>query len=148
MNNAASYIFLGLVVVFCVGLALTLVLVRQRRQNDLETNGLRSEAEVVSIGRDNSKGGEVSFPDFQLWVRHGSPEDSHMGWLSMSYWTVRTNFPELIEASRRLQQESKNLDRQFAAIPILVDPENPESFTVDYGRVQKKRGGFARLNEG
>lgn len=148
MDHTASYIFLALVVVFSVGLALVLAIVRQRRQKDLEANGLRSEARVVSIHRDQSRGGEESFPDFELWVRHGTEGSSTMGWLRMSYWTVRANFPELIEASKKPQREGESLGLQFTAIPILVDPENPESFEVDYSRVQRKRGGFAKLSEG
>jgi len=147
-DDTPPYIILGLLVILCVGVGLIFFLGRRRKIKGLEANGLPAEARVVSIHRDRSRGIEENFPDFALWVRHGSDDQSAMGWLRMSYWTVRASFPELIEASKSPQPENDSSELQSTKIPILVDPNDPESMIVDYSRVQKKRGGFAKLNEG
>lgn len=146
-DETPSYIILGLVVLLCLGVFLIFFLGRRRSAQALQERGVPVSAQIVSVHRAqrNANGVEKDSPDFQLWVRYEFEGKNRTGWIQMTYWTVRANFPELLKLK---DAEAEGFEGQIAvSVPVLMDPDNPDSISVDYSKIEKKRGGFAKYSE-
>lgn len=55
---------------------------------------------------------------------------------------------EEIRAAVLALQEENAEERLNILIPVIYDPDRPRTVIVDYRKVQKKNGGFARFGEG
>jgi len=146
-DETPPYILLGLVALLCLGTFLIFFLGRRRSTKVIQEKGVPVDAQVVSVHRAprSVNGVEKDFPDFQLWVRYGSEDESHMAWIQMTYWTVRANFPELLKLK---SAEAEGFEGRIdVSVPVLMDPDRPDSVSVDYAKVEKKRGGFAKYSE-
>lgn len=116
-------IVLGFALIFAAG---GLALYYGRRRNHFRQCCQGTMARVVDVRKKDSSI-DSDWPDYKLTVVYNVGVDEHQGNLSVSYWTMRSHFPVLLEPGARGERTS---------IPIVVDPDHPRRIALNSRFVQ------------
>jgi len=111
-------IVLGLALIFAAG---GLAVFYGRRRSNFKHCCQGTMARVVDVRKKDSSI-DSDWPDYRLTVVYTVGIQEHQGHLSLSYWTMRSHFPQLLEPGARGERSS---------IPIVVDPDHPRRIALD-----------------
>lgn len=70
---------------------------------------------------------DSSWPDYRLTLDYEVGSKSQSSQLTLSYWTLRSSFPALLEPALR----------GGSSVPIVVDPQHPRRIALDSRKVQE-----------
>jgi len=92
-----------------------------RRRSNFKQCCQGTMARVVDVRKKDSSM-DSDWPDYRLTVVYTVGVDEYQGHLSVSYWTMRSHFPHLLEPGARGERSS---------VPIVVDPDHPKRIAFD-----------------